>query len=166
MKYSKESTLKHSVSLNRTECLKAFNDLNIAEGYSGITDLFSSDVFVLDLDCVEAKIAADEHRIRRSSMDCTFAIEIEETDSYEMLMVELRYNYLNLQNLTRTKLLDKVSGSTLALGNSVIISNIFIFIFTTALKEQARSRLFRMIPRVPNNYVVMDIYELKAQYFS
>jgi hypothetical protein len=99
-------------------------------------------------------------------MDCTFAIEIEETDSYEMLMVELRYNYLNLQNLTRTKLLDKVSGSTLALGNSVIISNIFIFIFTTALKEQARSRLFRMIPRVPNNYVVMDIYELKAQYFS
>lgn len=166
MKYSKGLTLIHPASLNKPECIKAFNDLNITEGYSGPSDLFSSDIIVLDLDCVEAKISADEHRIRRSSMDCTFAIENEETNSNEMLMVELRYNYSNLQNLTRTKLLDKVSGSTLALGNSVIISNIFIFIFTTILKEQARSRLFRMLPKVPSNYIVMDIYELKEKYFS
>lgn len=164
MKYCKTLTLKHIESINKSECLKNFNNLIVQEGYDGLKKVFSKEIVVLDLDCVESKNAINEKRTNRSSMDCTFAIKNEITGDFEMLLVELRFNYINMRNLTRIKLLDKVKGSTIALGNSVKINEYNIFIFKSDLKEQAKSRLFRMLPKIPNNYVVMDIFDLKASY--
>jgi hypothetical protein len=164
MKYSKSQTLNHMESVNKPECLKNLNDLIIKEGYDGVNNVFDNEVTILDLDCVESKNAMKERRTNRSSMDCTFAIEDEITGNVEMLLVELRFNYVNMQNLTRRKLLDKVSGSRIALGSSVKINDDNIFIFKSELKEQAKSRLFRMLPKIPNNYLVMDMLDLKATY--
>lgn len=166
MKYSRILTQNHPVSLIKPECLINFNDLNVTEGFDEIVDLFADNIIVLDLDCVELKNALTENRNKRSSMDCTFAIVVEGTVDHEMLMVELRYNYISMRNLSGKKLIEKVSGSTLALGDSTTINGKSIFIFKTDLKEQAKSRLFRMLPRVPSDYIIMDLYELKAQYFS
>lgn len=165
MKYSISQTLKHIESVNKPECLKNFNDMIVEEGYDGVVSVFDDNVIVLDLDCVESKNAIKERRTNRSSMDCTFAIEDVETGNVEMLLVELRFNYVTMKNLTRTKLIDKVSGSTIALGNSIKINEENVFIFKSELKEQAKSRLFRMLPKIPSNYLVMDIFELKTTYF-
>ena len=166
MKYSRSLTISHPTALEKPECLKNFNALNIEEGFNGLVDLFDDSVIVLDLDCVELKNAMRERRNQNSSMDCVFAIHNEETGKSEMLLVELRYNYINMQNLTRKKLIDKDTFSRIVLGNSRFINSESIFIFHKDLKEQAKSRLFRMLPRVPSEYIVMDIYELKTQYFD
>ena len=166
MKYSKPETLAHIVSINNPGCLTIFNDLIVTEGYDGAGNVFNDDVIVLDMDCVEINNARnDGNRNRNSSMDCTFAIKDEVNHSVEMLLVELRFNYQKLKKLKQQKLLDKVSGSTLALGTSVPISPTYIFIFKTNLKAQARSWFFRKFPTIPRNYVVMDILDLKACYF-
>lgn len=96
-------------------------------------------------------------------MDTTFAIS--NTSSIEMLLVELRFNYRNLSNLDRNELLGKVSGSINLLGNSVVINNNYIFIFQPNLIQQAINRLQRMNPRIPNNYIAMDLNQLISVYF-
>lgn len=165
MNYSKPETLAHIVSVNNPGCLTIFNDLIVTEGYDGTGNIFNDDVIVLDMDCVEINNARDDgNRDRNSSMDCTFAIK-DVNHNVEMLLVELRFNYQKLKRLKQQKLLDKVSGSTLALGTSVPISSTYIFIFKTNLKAQARSWFFRKFPTIPRNYVVMDILDLKANYF-
>lgn len=166
MKYSKPETLAHIVSVNNPGCLTVFNDLIVKEGYDGVGNVFNDDIIVLDMDCVEINNARNEgNRNRNSSMDCTFAIKDEVNNNVEMLLVELRFNYQKLKKLKQEKLLDKVSGSTLALGTSVPICTTYVFIFKTNLKEQARSWFFRRFPAIPRNYVVMDILDLKAIYF-
>ncbi len=166
MKYSRELTHNLSITMNKLECIEIFDDLNLNDGFVETPDLFEYDTIVLNMDCVETRNAFAEHRDNRRSMDCAFGIESNETIDQEILMVELRYNYLNLKNLTRQELIEKVAGTTLALGGSVQIHKESIFIFQKSLKEQARSRLFRMNPRVPSEFIVMDIYELKTLYFD
>jgi hypothetical protein len=167
MKYSKSETLSHIVSTNNSGCLSIYQDLIITEGYDGSESVFDRDVIVLDMDCVEIKNALNEgNRNRNSSMDCAFAIKDETNGCVEILLVELRFNYKSLQNLKQDKLLSKVSGTTLALGNSVSISNNYIFIFNSNLKAQARSWFFRKFPTIPRNYSVMDIFELKTNFFT
>ena len=99
-------------------------------------------------------------------MDCTFAIQISSNNDFEMLLIELRFNYISVRNLNRQKLLDKVSGSKNSLGNGTNISHRNIFVFNKALKEQAKNRLFRMLPKIPNNYEVMDIFELNNTFIK
>ncbi len=162
MKYSKIKTLTLSNSLNKSECLVNFNDLIINEGYTGVLVFNETDI-VLDMDCVELKIAQSEHRVNNSSMDCAFVIDDESNE--EVLLVELRFNYKNMKNLDRNKLLKKVLGSTLAIDNSIPINNKYIFIFKKSLVQQAKNRLYRMMPKIPNNYLSMSIQELKTEYF-
>ena len=164
MKYNKIETINHIVSQNYPCCLKDFNQVILDEDNSLITlpTLFS-DVTVIDLDCIEIIKAKNEGRNRASTMDCCFAIS--DASNLEMLLVELRFNYQNLSNLNRNKLVDKVNGSIAILGNTVKISNSYVFIFQSNLVQQAKSRLQRMIPQIPNNYVVMDINHLITNYF-
>ncbi|TAG54367.1 MAG: hypothetical protein EAZ27_09135 [Cytophagales bacterium] len=164
MQYSKLATLNHAVSVKNPACVTNFNDLIIKEGFEGSEIVFQNDVIVLDMDCVESKNANAEKGDNLSSMDCTFAIEINKIN-VEMLMVEPRFNYKNLQNLDRKKLLDKVKGSTKALGNSEKINEKNVFIFNSYLKAQAKSRFSRMLPRIQDNYIAMDIFDLHNLYF-
>jgi len=166
MRYSKDKTLNHVQSLAFPNCLKCLDLLVIREGLCNSSGLFNPDILVLDLDCVEACLASKERRLKVKSMDFAFAISGGEPTELFMVLVELRFNYKNLQNLNRVELLGKVDGSTIALGGSIPINEKKIFVFKDNLKEQAKSRLFRMNPQVPNNFIVMDVIELKETYFN
>lgn len=164
MKYNKIETLNHIVSKSFSCCVKDFNEIILNEDdLLTVKPTFFSDVDVIDLDCVELNLARSQKRNQNSTMDSSFAIS--DKSNLEMLLVELRFNYTNLSNLSRQKLLDKVSGSISVLGNTVKINNTYIFIFQPNLVEQATNRFRRMVPIIPNNYVAMDLTELISKYF-
>jgi hypothetical protein len=164
MKYDKLETNNHSVNLSHPCCNKDFNQILLDEDDSLaiLPNVFNAAV-VIDLDCVEVENARNEHRNQNRTMDVTFAIS--DTNNLEMLLVELRFNYKNLANLNRIELLEKVDGSTLILGNTVKVNGDYIFIFQPHLVQQAINRLQRMNPRIPNNYIAMDLSVLVQKYF-
>lgn len=163
MKYSKQKTVSHIVAQNYSSCLVDIDQLIFQDDDSlfEVGNKFDNSN-VIDLDGVEILRAKTERRNQKSTMDCTFAISNE--FKTEMLLVEFRFNYVNLQNLNRNKLVDKVECSHEILGDSLPINENSIFIFQKNLKAQAQSRLYRMYPRVPNNYIVMDLDDL-MQFF-
>lgn len=164
MKYSKPKTASHIVARTYPSCLVDIDQLIFKDDDSLLevgNQFQNSDV--IDLDGVEILRAKNERRNRKSTMDCTFAIS--DGSKTEMLLVEFRFNYENLKNLNRNKLVDKVECSREILGDSIPITENSIFIFKKELRAQAESRLYRMYPRVPNNYVVMDLDELKTHFF-
>jgi len=95
-------------------------------------------------------------------MDIAFAIS--DSLNIEILLVEFRFNYKNPNNLQKGDLEGKVSGSKSFLGNSVKINDNYIFIFKPNLIQQARNRMQRMNPKIPNNYIVMDLEGLVTKY--
>ncbi len=164
MKYNKIETLNHTVSKSFSCCVKDFDDIILEEDdlLSVKPNLFSN-VDVIDLDCVELNLAKSQRRCQNSTMDSSFAIS--DNRDIEMLLVELRFNYRNLSNLNRKKLIDKVNGSISILGNTVKINDTYIFIFQPNLVALATNRLRRMVPTIPNNYVAMDLDNLISLYF-
>ncbi|MCQ4142241.1 hypothetical protein [Chryseobacterium sp. EO14] len=165
MKYNKVETLKHVIAISYANCVKDYNQIVLDEDDSiNLLPTIFDNVQVIDLDCVEKKLAGNERRNQKSTMDTTFAIS--DSLRLEMLLVELRFNYINLANLNRKKLLDKVAGSTSILGSSIKINNDYIFIFKSNLIEQAKNRLLRMNPVIPSNYIVMDLQTLFDTYFK
>lgn len=164
MKYNKVETKKHVVSQENPCCVKDFNlvILNEDNSLAVLPNVFT-DVEIIDLDCVEIEKARSNNRNQNRTMDTTFAIS--DSNALKMLLVELRFNYVNLANLNRNELLEKVSGSELILGTNVTIHQDYIFIFQPHLVQQAINRLQRMNPRIPNNYIAMDLDELLQRYF-
>jgi hypothetical protein len=163
MKYNNTETESHIVAQTYSSCLVDIDQLIFKDDDSllEVGNEFDNSV-VIDLDGVEILRAQADKRNQKSTMDCTFAIS-DDTKT-EMLLVEFRFNYVNLQNLNRNKLVDKVECSKEILGDSIPINENSIFIFQKNLKAQAQSRIYRMYPRVPNNYLVMDLDDLK-QFF-
>lgn len=163
MKYNNTETESHIVAQTYPSCLVDIDQLIFKDDDSllEVGNEFDNSV-VIDLDGVEILRAQADKRNQKSTMDCTFAIS--DDAKTEMLLVEFRFNYVNLQNLNRNKLVDKVECSQEILGDSIPINENSIFIFQKNLKAQAQSRIYRMYPRVPNNYLVMDLDDLK-QFF-
>lgn len=162
MKYCTTTTTEHHISQTHSSSLCDLDSLVKKEGSTESEDIFNASI-VIDMDAVEISLASSEKRNQVSTMDCSFAINNGITKN--MLLVEFRFNYKNLQNLNRNKLIDKVKGSSHILGQTPNIKDEMIFVFEKSLTAQARSRIFRMIPEVPSTYTVMDIYKLKELYF-
>jgi hypothetical protein len=80
--------------------------------------------------------------------------------------MEFRFNYQNLKNLDRQKLIDKVKGSTTALSNPTNLHKKYYFVFNSNLKQQAISRLNRMNPMIPQNYIAVDMRDVMDLFFS
>jgi hypothetical protein len=166
MKYCKNTTQNHPISLSHIGCIEDINSLLLNEGYDGIEGLFVNHEVVLNLDCVEASMALnDGDRERNSSMDFTFGIANDDQSVKLMVLAELKLNSLNPNHIRREQLEKKVSSSKRILNIDVYIHNNFIFIFRKDKKEEAKSRFFRMNPRVPNEYIVMDLDELRYYFF-
>jgi hypothetical protein len=164
MKYDAYNTLNHYLALKIPTTVKELDVLihNEDESSYSVANIFP-ETKVLDLDFAEVETAKSEARYRNSTMDCAFALY--EESKIQMLLVEFRFNYSNLRNLNRIKLLNKVSGSIALLGNSIEIFEEYIFIFKPNLKAQAQRRLFMMNPRIPTNYIALDLNDLKLMYF-
>ena len=164
MKYDKISTVSHYLAVKMS---KIVVNLDLMIHSEDISSLIMANNFpdtkVLDIDAAEVEIAKYEFRLQNSTMDCSFAIS--DLNDTKMLLVEFRFNYLNLKNLNRNKLLDKVAGSILLLGNNIGIFQEYIFIFQPSLKAQAQRRLFMMNPKIPSNYIALEINDLKSRFF-
>jgi hypothetical protein len=165
MKYCNYTTINHHIAVLHNNCLQDINYLITKEGYLGTVSPFINNETVIYLDLAEELIAITEGRSKNKSMDMAFGLTNSDSSIKEMLMVELRLNYSNPNNLNRAELEGKVAGSSLLLSNIPEIHNRFIFIFKTNQRQEARNRLSRMIPRINSNYIVMDIPELHSTYF-
>jgi hypothetical protein len=164
MKYNKIETENQCILNSFNLCKKDFNEaiLKDDDSLNQLPNYFTN-VEIIDLDCIELNKAKLEKRLQCKTMDLTFAIS--DPFTIEMLLVELRFNYFNLSNLDRKELLGKVSGSINLLGDKIKINDNYIFIFKPELKQQAINRLQRMNPKIPNNYMAMDLHDLKVLYF-
>lgn len=164
--YCKDSTCELSISKRHTSCLVCLDQLVCDETISLSTrpNIFSDEVIVLNLDCVERNIATDEHRSRKRTVDLVFAGKSGEV-SIQVVLVELRYNYINMQKLKRVVLIEKVDHSKELLIGNDIFPKVF-FVFETDLKQQAKNRLNRMVPKVPSDFEVIDNEELNSLFFS
>lgn len=165
MKYCRITTENHPVSLTHIGCIEDINHLLVNEGHVGAAALFTNGEVVLNLDCVEALIALREARERSRSMDFSFGIANEDQSIRLIVLAELKLNHQNPNHVRREHLEEKVAGSILALTNAVHIYANYIFIFRSDKKEEAKSRFFRMNPRIPNEYLVMDLQELHYNFF-
>ncbi len=166
MKYCAQTTQDHKIAVEH-ECLQGLDELMIQEGYIGATPFFHPQVQILNLDIAESKVAAKEMRVPNKSMDLAFGLRDDSLNGLKkMLLVELRFNYINMRNLKRSDLIGKVQESKLIMENNPEVEGYFIFIFQTNIKAQATNRFFRMNPVVPSEYVVMDINDLKQKYFE
>lgn len=166
MKYCGTTTTNHPVSIMYPRCLQDINTVNIREGYTEHVSLFEDAELVINLDYVEGQIASKEKRSPVKSMDMAFGITNDKASIKQMVMVELRFNYVNMKNLTRPELIKKVAGSLLALGTHIPVYKDYIFVFQKNLKAQAKNRFFRMDPKIGSNFIVMDIYDLKTIFFD
>jgi hypothetical protein len=166
MKYCSITTQSHPVSLLYTDCIEGLNTLLVTEGHNNSTPEFNNGQIVLNLDRVEDYLAILHERDKNKSMDFTFGIANEDKSIQLMVLVEARLNYLNPNNVKREHLEEKVRGSSSALTSVIPIYANYIFLFRVDKKEEARSRFFRMNPRIPNEYFVMDIEELKSTFFQ
>ena len=163
MKYNNIETKKHPLSQSYSCCIKDFNDVIFCEDQAlKSTPNIVSDVEVLNLDCAEEKRCDPNNIQRNKTMDIAFAIS--DSLNIEILLVEFRFNYINPYNMKKGHLEGKVSGSKSILGNSVKINDNYIFIFKPNLIQQARNRMHKMNPKIPNNYIVMDLDGLVRKY--
>jgi hypothetical protein len=165
MKYSETETRNLSAQINKDMCLEDLNDLIVKEGCSETLPVFVNNEIVLDMDCVELKLAKAESRKQNKSMDSAFVIADNSGTKKDILLVEFRFNYTNMKNLDRNELEGKVSGSLNSLKSITNIHTQHYFIFDSSLKNQALSRLNRMNPRIPTYYIATDISEFKSMFF-
>jgi len=166
MKYCKATTVNHPVSVAHKICLTDFNALLIVEGHISPVPPFTNNEIVLNLDCVETLLAIAANRNKNRSMDCAFGIANDDKSVQLMVLVELKLNHQNPNHVKREQLEEKVGGSISALTNVIPIYANYIFLFRSDRKEEAKNRFFRMNPKIPNEYFVMDINELQYTFFK
>jgi hypothetical protein len=165
MKYCFKTTTAQVVCCSYPACLEKLNDIIVRDGYDGTMPFFENNEVAINCDSVEKYDAKAEGRKEfNKSMDIAFGIS--NAMQAEMLLVELRLNYVNPNNLDRKVLVEKMNGTLGVIKSSVPIHNKTIFVFTSSVKAEARNRLARMDPKVPSSFIVMDINELKAVYFN
>jgi hypothetical protein len=165
MKYCSHTTSTHAIAVSYGTVLIELNTLIARESLVPTSPLFDSGTLVIDLDLAEEIAAKTARRLPNSSMDMAIGLMDSVTKTSTMLLVEIRLNYTNPNNLVRSKLDAKVSGSKYILSNMPPIAPEIIFIFATNYVQQAINRLFRMVPMVNSPFKVMDVNQLKATYF-
>ncbi|HTI57426.1 hypothetical protein [Mucilaginibacter sp.] len=166
MKYSKQATENFAKQIHKEECLESINQLIIDEGCVDQNLNFLGDEVVLNMDCVEGKVASIEKRSPVKSMDSAFVAEDISGTSQEIVFVEYRFNYKNLSNLKKQDLFGKVVGSTSTLNQPSNIHGNYYFIFNSNLKQQAKNRFNRMNPAMPQHYVATDMHDIKNIFFD
>jgi hypothetical protein len=166
MKYCEETTRNHPIAVKYNTFLESLEHLIRREGYSNPANLFINGEIVLDLDQTEKFVAEVEGRLPNKSMDFAMGIKNHSATRRSILLVELRLNYNNPNNLDRKEIVGKVEGSVNLLSPYIPVYGEYIFIFRTEKIQEAISRLFRMIPKINSQFIVMDIDTLKKEYFS
>ncbi|KAF2518361.1 hypothetical protein E0W68_10090 [Flavobacterium salilacus subsp. salilacus] len=162
MKYCKNITEAHPFIMECSNSLIKIEKLLVNEGLKGANPFTDTEHLVVNMDHVETYFAKKEKRNERSSMDFSFGIS---SPSEKYVLAELRFNYKKITNISKVDLIHKVEGSITTLKGKVELNSEYLFIFQSNQKEQARSLFYRNL-RMPKNYLVKDVTELKTDFFS
>lgn len=165
MKYCKESTEITANLFDPASILVQLNELIKEEGGLNSTLIFEEETIVINGDLLEEFLAENEKRSKEKSVDVIFAIQ-DESSNLKIQFVEFRLNYTggySFRNLKLQDLKGKVDGSKKVINDA--INGFFPFIFQDHLVQQAKSRLYRMSPKVPQEFVAMTLSELKNEFF-
>lgn len=165
MKYSKQATLDYAKAIDKEMCLEPVNTLIVNEGYNGSTTNFQGDEMIINMDCVEGRVASNDKRSPNKSMDSAFVIQDGSGTTHEIVFVEYRFNYKSMRNLDKSALYGKVNGSTFALKNPTNIHGNYYFVFASNLKQQAIRHLYSLNPKMPQHYAAVDMEDIKSIFF-
>ena len=157
MFYSLQKTIKLGEIINKN-CLSNLNLISVKDGCSICHDVFILNLIVLDMDCVELSFCIGV-KSPQKSMDFAFV-----SNNDEVILVELRCNYINLKNLKRNDLLEKRKNSEDILikhGYSLFYNKIYC-VFSDSFKQQAIRRLRNMNPTIPSEFVAISVTDLKS----
>ena len=167
-KYNKEETLNTSLAQQYNECVKDYNIIfKDNDNNLDVTPSYFTNVEVIDFDCIEEKLSGLQHRKPVKSVDSIFVIS-DNSLNREIVLVELRLNYVNMANLEKKELEEKVEETikTLKKIENINIHSEYFFVFQPNKTEEARNRLSRMNPRIPATYISIDIDSLKQRFFN
>lgn len=129
--------------------------------------IFQDDWTAIDLDELEkAQAQLRENKNPQSSMDMAFAI-CEQNQRF-LVLVEYRFNFKILSNITKEKLDDKVACSSACVQNDLgeQVYEYQYFVFAKNRVEQGRNRLQRMNPKCNPNYLACGVQDLLNLFFK
>lgn len=144
--YDKESTINNKFAQKYPDFLIPYNKLCLDEGCIKKT---LSNELVISLDNVAEK---EYPRNIPKTMDFMHCVRIRNntsnSKSYNLILSECRFRYKNVNNIEKKDLQGKINGSrTLLASESSNILNVYIFIFSDKLINQAVHYLFRLNPK-------------------
>lgn len=166
MKYSRIETIRFGIQIGFKDCLTNLNNLLIKDGCLESMPFFDEKNIVLDMDCVERKIAKTEKRSNNKSMDSLLLIK-DSAGNTEIVFVEYRFNYKSMRNLKAGDLKNKKKYSERHIKNKGFtnIHSKYYYIFDSGLKAQARRYFRNLYPLMPNNFKPISISDLKSMFF-
>ena len=131
-----------------------FNALVKHEG--GPANVFPDAMRCIDLDAYEKGLKKGIHNPTVDAVIGVFSGEIS-----ELVLVELRLNYVKADNLSPTKLEEKVSCSKNILSGCGKLHPIVYFVFNKQVQPKARNRFARAKWGGKKNFKAITIPELK-----
>jgi hypothetical protein len=164
MKYCTDTTLNHPASASYPECIINLNSLLEREGLAATNDLLLQTQLVIDGDVLESKVSEKLYKPKHKSMD--MIIGVSDNIQREMLLADFKFRLGNAKTLNKEAMEAKVAGTMCALGDTTPIFENYYFIVDSSFVEQAKNRLARMNPRIPNKYIATEINDFISLHFT
>lgn len=169
MSYCSKSTISHYVVSKYPSIVENAFELFKNEGCKlGTKSPFFEkyDIMIINGDILEENFCFEDGRnlaTKNKSVDVIFATN----DSIKSMMqfVELKLKCVNVYSLEKMSFRGKANSSSKALGNSVKISKKYYLIFDESVIEEAIRFLFRINPRLDNDFVALTIPQLHSKFF-
>ena len=158
--YCCDSTMGHSISIKYPNCIEKISEVITKEG--GKTNSFKNEK-IINIDKVEITKAQSENRDLSKTVDIAFCIK--KTKNINIVLVEFRFNYLNVNNLSKSDLDKKINYSKQLLSSDVQIHDVFYFVFSPQIKNQAYSKLRRLYSN-KSSHIAININDLNEIFFK
>lgn len=159
--YCEETTRNHQITLNCSKCIQKIDAICKKDGAKNTC--FKEEV-CLNLDEYETFSSKRKGTERQKTMDFCIGVK-SPNDKKNMVLVELRLKYKNINNLRKKELEEKINHSIDILGQTPIIMNHYYFVFSSDKKNEALSRLRRIYSNKSNVYGI-DLCDLKQIFFQ
>ena len=145
MKYCRQTTISHPLSISHPRHIEKLNTIIRNEG--GTIFPFTNNDVALNLDKVKMN-SSNKDISRMKSMDIVIPLNNTSGNNPLSLLVDFKLNCKGTKSLSDGDCKDKIKHSKILLfGSGIGVHNKYVFIFKDALINQSRS----IISRVLNN---------------
>lgn len=160
MKYDRDITIHHPLSVVYPQHLENINQIIIDEG--GTQQSFNGEI-ALNLDKVKKNCGQIEIT-RLKSMDMVVGLNDTQRTNPQTLLVDFKLNVNGIRNIKTGDYKDKIKDSKLLLfGSGISVYNKYVFIFNDQLIQQSRSIIIRGLQ---NPFAeVLTVAEFRNEYF-